>query len=155
MKKIVLLASVLIAGGVTLTVNMREALADNHTAQEVPTQTSAADLAQDQPTTADEFFLDLNLTDAQQQRILEIFEGYQPAIDAIESDFDAEAARLGDVVQPTASESDIRVYRTTLLQLSETYNALIFERNMAIRNVLDVEQRTKINELLRAILEKM
>ncbi len=115
---------------------------------------SAADLTTDttssaeQPTSADELVID-DLTDDQSAQIELIFEEYQPQIEAATLTYEEEAADLLDLLQPATPEADLITARETVLDAERAAEDLIFERNLALREVLTLDQRQVINDYLR------
>lgn len=105
-----------------------------------------------QPDVSDDLVVD-NLTDDQLAQIEAIFTAYQPQIDAAASDYSATLAVLNDLLVPETANLALTDARNDAKAAEKVLDDLIFERNLAIRSVLMVEQRQAINDYLRAWLD--
>jgi Spy/CpxP family protein refolding chaperone len=107
----------------------------------------------EQPQTAEAFFGPLDLTNDQKAEIIAIFNEYQPRIYEAEAEYTVAVARLSDLIAPSVPEEAIRRARTEAVVKEQVVYDLLFDRSMAIREVLSVDQRTEIGDSLRALLD--
>mgnify|MGYP006268063139 CR=1 FL=1 len=108
---------------------------------------------EEQPTTFEEFIRDLEITEEQGTEIQGIFAEYQPQIEVLIDEYQMALEQLNDVLTPTSSNTLIVDTRNQAVSLERQIYDLFFERNMAIREVLTVDQRAEINRLIRALLD--
>jgi Spy/CpxP family protein refolding chaperone len=106
-----------------------------------------------QPTSPEDLMLEVELTDEQAQQLEAIFAAYQPDINQAEADLEEALIGFYDILLPETPDADIRVQRQKVIIADRTLSDLLFERNMAIRNVLTIDQRSDINQLIRDVLE--
>lgn len=90
-----------------------------------------------------------SLTDDQAAQIVSIFETYQPQIDAATAGYLQTLAVLNDLLVPATSERALTDARNDAVGARQTIDDLVFERNLALREVLAVDQRQAINDYLR------
>jgi Spy/CpxP family protein refolding chaperone len=109
---------------------------------------------QEQPQTVDAFLVDvLDLTEAQQTEIREIFEDYQPRIRQSFQDYLTAMETLNSALVPATDSRLLVRARNEAVDLERNTYDLLFERNIAIRDVLNPNQRTMINSTLRDLLD--
>ncbi len=95
----------------------------------------------------------LGLTDQQKTDIEAIFSLYQPQIEeSARAYFDA-LGSLNQVLVPSSDSQVIIAARNTVVIHERATYDLLFQRNMAIREVLDPTQRATINNALRDLLD--
>ncbi len=94
---------------------------------------------------------DLDLSEEQREQIREILDEYQPEVSSTYQELLPSLQNLIDTTVPTASPDKIRIARQDVIYLKQKLSNLLFERLMAIRSKLTVEQREKINQRLREI----
>lgn len=127
-------------------------------AQDTPGNLSAEEQVQqdvnEQPASAEEYIRDvLNLTDEQATQIQEIFASYEEPIATARAEYSASLERLDSVLMPeTPSATISEAYRETSTSEQALYD-LLFARNLAIRDVLNVDQRSQINTFVRSLLD--
>jgi predicted nucleic-acid-binding protein len=90
-----------------------------------------------------------DLTSDQAAQLELIFEEYQPQIEAAVATYEAAAADLLDLLQPTTPAAELITARETVLDAERAAEDLIFERNLMLREVLTLDQRQAINTYLR------
>lgn len=93
------------------------------------------------------------LTDAQKSEIQAIFVNYQPQIEAATAEYIEALNVLNNLIAPNIASEAIRRARADVWVKEQAVYDLLFERNLAIRDVLTVDQREEINALLRALLD--
>jgi Spy/CpxP family protein refolding chaperone len=121
---------------------------------EVPTQpTGLAEDYEEQPQTVDAFLADaFNLSESQQGEIRAIFSDYQPRIEQSFQDYLGAVERLNSALTPATDNRVLVRARSEVVSLEQQTYDLLFERNIAIREVLNPNQRTVINTALRDLL---
>ncbi len=116
---------------------------------------SAADLGgtstAGQPASAEDLTID-DLTPEQTAEIQAIFDTYQPQIEAAIATYTAAANDLLAILQPATPAQDLVQAREAVLTAERDHDDLVFERNLAIREVLTQSQRQTINDYVRAAL---
>lgn len=112
---------------------------------------AAVDPIESQPVTPDDLAAE-GLTDEQMTQIAAIFDTYAPQIDAAMDEYEAALAVLNDLLVPTTADLAIIDARNNVVTAGQQVDDLLFERNMALRGVLDLEQRQAINDYLRTLL---
>lgn len=108
----------------------------------------------EQPDSAEAYIREiLGITDEQATQIREIFVSYEMPIDEATAEYFASLDRLDSLLMPeTPSTAISEAYFETTTNQQALY-ALLLERNLAIREVLTVEQRSQINSYVRALLD--
>lgn len=94
----------------------------------------------------------LGLTDKQKTDIEAIFSLYQPRIEESATAYFEALGSLNQVLVPSSDSQVIIAARNTVLTHERATYDLLFQRNMAIREVLDPTQRATINSALRELL---
>lgn len=90
-----------------------------------------------------------DLTDDQTAQLVTIFETYQPQIDAATSDYLQTLEVLNDLLVPATSNLALTDARNNVVAADQVIDDLVFQRNLAIRDVLDMDQRQVINDVVR------
>ncbi|MGF1570290.1 MAG: Spy/CpxP family protein refolding chaperone [Nodosilinea sp.] len=107
-----------------------------------------------QPQTAEEVIsAALDLTADQQSSIQAIFASYQPRIQESAMAYFESLEALNQVLIPTSESSEIVAVRNQVVANQQATYDLLFERNIAIRDVLNLEQREMINTAIRDLLD--
>lgn len=109
------------------------------------------DNLQNQPDSADDLAID-SLTDDQVAQLIAIFETYQPQIDMATGDYLETLAILNDLLEPQTSDLALTNARNDVVAADQVVSDLVFQRNLAIRSVLTLDQRQVINDYVRAWL---
>lgn len=143
-----------------LTQPLAETLSTKDTFPEAPAAENlsiiaSGDLTDDleaQPDVPDDLVID-SLTDDQLAQIEAIFTTYQPQIEAAAGDYANALSVLNDLLVPDTANLALVDARNDVKAAEQVLDDLIFERNLAIRSVLMVEQRQAINDYLRAWLD--
>lgn len=116
------------------------------------TAQSASDLttsnAAGQSAGADDLVIE-DLTPEQSAQIEAIIEDYKPQIEAASATYQDAVNALLEILLPTTPAADLTAAREAVLTAERNAEDLIYERNLAIREVLTVEQRQPINDYLR------
>lgn len=94
----------------------------------------------------------LGLTDKQKTDIEAIFALYQPRIEESATAYFEALGSLNQVLVPSSDSQVIIAARNTVVTHERATYDLLFQRNMAIREVLDPTQRATINSALRELL---
>ena len=131
------------------------ALAYSHSVgASVLTAQSASDLttndAAGQPAGTDDDLVIEDLTPEQSAQVETIIETYRPRIEAATATYNDAVSNLIEILLPTTPAADLTKAREAVLTSERDAEDLIFERNLAIREVLTVEQRQPINDYLRS-----
>jgi Spy/CpxP family protein refolding chaperone len=125
------------------------ALAHSHAIGEsVLTAQSATDLTTSDGAATGDLVIE-DLTPEQSAQVEAIIETYKPQIEAAALTYADAVKALVDILLPTTPAADLIDAREAVLTSERDADDLIFERNMAIREVLTVEQRQPINDYLR------
>jgi Spy/CpxP family protein refolding chaperone len=95
----------------------------------------------------------LGLTDKQKTDIEAIFSLYQPQIEESARAYFEALDALNQVLVPTNDSQVIVAARNTVVTHERATYDLLFQRNIAIREVLDPTQRAVINTALRDLLD--
>ncbi|HIK44829.1 MAG TPA: hypothetical protein IGR64_08045 [Leptolyngbyaceae cyanobacterium M65_K2018_010] len=104
-----------------------------------------------QPSTIEDLGLS-NLTSTQLVEIETLFAAYQPRIDTAVKEYDQALTNLNNLLVPTTSDQALTQARNQATAAAKTIDDLIFQRNLAIRALLTVDQRQVMNNYLRAWL---
>lgn len=125
--------------------------------QTAPSTDSADGLSQDleqQPQSPEELFVQiLDLSDEQRTAISGVFTTYQPQIQQAVQAYNQAVSQLNQVLVPSSSNDQISDARNEVLDRERAVYDLIFDRNLAIRDVLNPDQRTTINNALRNLFD--
>jgi Spy/CpxP family protein refolding chaperone len=105
-----------------------------------------------QPQTPDDLLIN-TLTDEQITAITAIFDEYQPQIDAATADYLEFLGLLNNLLSPGIDNLAITDARNDVVAAKQQIDDLVFQQNMAIRSVLNQEQRAVINDFVRAWLD--
>jgi Spy/CpxP family protein refolding chaperone len=95
----------------------------------------------------------LGLTDKQKTDIEAIFSLYQPQIEESARAYFEALDALNQALVPTNDSQVIIAARNTVVTHERATYDLLFQRNIAIREVLDPTQRATINNALRDLLD--
>lgn len=111
------------------------------------------DAVEEQPKTAESFILaHPNLTAEQQLQIQEIYARYDLDLQIAVEAYLQSVNLLTNLVSPETANEAIAYVRGEVLANEQVVHDLLFQRTMAIRAILPVEQRTPLNQLLRSLL---
>ena len=111
------------------------------------------DAVEEQPKTAESFILaHPNLTAEQQLQIQEIYARYDRDLEIAVEAYLQSVNLLTNLVSPETANEAIAYVRGEVLANEQVVHDLLFQRTMAIRAILPVEQRTPLNQLLRSLL---
>ncbi|MEA5448405.1 hypothetical protein VB780_07495 [Leptolyngbya sp. CCNP1308] len=113
--------------------------------------TTLVQASDSQPATADDLDVD-NLTDEQVAQLEAIFDAYEPQIEAATANYMAALENMNNLLVPSTSDELLVNGYNDLAVAQQTKDALIFERNLALRGVLTLDQRQAINDYVRAYL---
>jgi Spy/CpxP family protein refolding chaperone len=125
-------------------------------AQTLERETSLAQAAtvttlESQPGTAADLEID-DLTDEQVTQIEAIFATYQPQIEAATADYMMALDTMNNLLVPTTADLALTDAHNNVVTTEQALNNLVFQRNLALRSVLTLDQRQVINDYLRAYL---
>jgi hypothetical protein len=114
-------------------------------------QAAAVEAVESQPETADDLAAE-DLSDEQLAQVATIFDTYSPQIDAAVAEYTAALEVLNNLLVPSTADLAIVDARNDVVAAEQKVSDLQFERNMALRGVLNIEQRQAINDYLRTLL---
>ncbi len=109
----------------------------------VPTET--------QPQSTEDLEVD-DLTDDQVAQIEAIFDAYEPQITEATANYLAALEVMNNLLVPTTADLALSNAHNQVLATEQALDTLIFERNLALRSVLNLDQRQVINDYVRAYL---
>lgn len=140
-------SSLVMAAGVALAVAPLARAGTPHTllAQTTP------DTVQSQPEAPSDLEAE-DLSEEQLAQVQAIFDTYTPQIDAAVAEYMAALEVLNNLLVPTTADLAIIEARNNAVVAEQKVKDLQFERNMALRGVLNIEQRQAINTYLRTLL---
>ncbi|PSN14818.1 hypothetical protein C7293_10050 [filamentous cyanobacterium CCT1] len=120
------------------------------------TQQSAVTLAQatdadDQPASPDDLGVE-DLSDEQIAQLEAIFDTYQPQIDAATARYLASLEAINALLVPSTDDLALTNAHNDVVVAEQAMDELIFQRNLALRSVLTLDQRQVINDYVRAYL---
>jgi hypothetical protein len=92
------------------------------------------------------------LSDEQLAQVAAIFDTYTPQIDVAVAEHLAALEVLNNLLTPTTDDLAIINARNDVVAAEQRVKDLEFERNMALRGVLNPGQRQVINDYLRTLL---
>ena len=104
-----------------------------------------------QPQTTTDLELD-DLTDDQVAQIEAIFDAYEPQITEATANYLAALEVMNNLLVPTTADLALSNAHNQVLATEQALDTLIFERNLALRSVLNLDQRQVINDYVRAYL---
>ena len=111
------------------------------------------DTVEEQPETAESFILAHPGLNAEQQlQIQEIYARYDRDLQVAVDTYLQSVNLLTNLVNPETANEAIAYVRREVLANEQVVHDLLFQRTMAIRAILPVEQRTPLNQLLRSLL---
>ncbi|PSN76861.1 hypothetical protein C8B47_25085, partial [filamentous cyanobacterium CCP4] len=114
------------------------------------TQQSAVTLAQatdadDQPASPDDLGVE-DLSDEQIAQLEAIFDTYQPQIDAATARYLASLEAINALLVPSTDDLALTNAHNDVVVAEQAMDELIFQRNLALRSVLTLDQRQVIND---------
>jgi Spy/CpxP family protein refolding chaperone len=117
---------------------------------------SAVTLAQatdvdDQPASPDDLAGE-NLTDEQVAQLEAIFDTYQPQIEAATARYLTSLETINALLVPSTDDLTLTNAHNDVVVAEQAMDELIFQRNLALRSVLSLDQRQVINDYVRAYL---
>ena len=123
-----------------------ETLPIDEVSQTPPGNSDLAEDFEEQPQTAEDIFAEvLNLSEDQQNEIRDIFVEYQPRIQSSFQDYLEAVELLNSALTPATDTRVLVRARDEAVSLERQTYDLLFERNIAIREVLNPNQRAVIN----------
>lgn len=93
-----------------------------------------------------------DLTDEQTAQLEAIFDTYQPQIDAATARYLASLEAINALLVPSTDDLALTNAHNDVVVADQALNELIFQRNLALRSVLTLDQRQVINDYVRAYL---
>jgi Spy/CpxP family protein refolding chaperone len=131
-----------------------ETLPIDEISQTPPGNSDLAEDFEEQPQTAEDIFAEvLNLSEDQQNEIRDIFVEYQPRIQSSFQDYLEAVELLNSALTPATDTRVLVRARDEAVSLERQTYDLLFERNIAIREVLNPNQRAVINIALRDLFD--
>lgn len=131
-----------------------ETLPIDEVSQTPPGNSDLAEDFEEQPQTAEDIFAEvLNLSEDQQNEIRDIFVEYQPRIQSSFQDYLEAVELLNSALTPATDTRVLVRARDEAVSLERQTYDLLFERNIAIREVLNPNQRAVINIALRDLFD--
>ncbi|MFZ4677965.1 MAG: hypothetical protein ACOYM4_20120 [Nodosilinea sp.] len=121
-----------------------------HLAQATTTSSTMTDL-ENQPDTVDDLAID-SLTDDQVSQMVTIFDTYQPQIDAASDNYLAALEVMNNLLVPSTADLALSDAFANVATTKTALDTVIFQRNLALRSVLTLDQRQVINDYVRAYL---
>jgi Spy/CpxP family protein refolding chaperone len=106
---------------------------------------------EEQPDGPEDLEID-GLTNDQAAQIVAIFDTYQPQIDTATVNYLEALVVLNDLLAPDTSDLALTNAHSDVAAAEQVLNDAIFNRNLALRSVLTLEQRQVINDYIRAYL---
>jgi Spy/CpxP family protein refolding chaperone len=110
-----------------------------------------AQASEGQPATTDDLEVD-DLTDEQVTQLQAIFDTYEPQIEAATANYMTALETMNNLLVPSTSDAALTNGFNDLAAAEQAKDNLIFQRNLALRGVLTLEQRQAINDYVRAAL---
>ena len=92
---------------------------------------------------------ELNLSDAQKQKIKQIHQQYQGQISQSQESLRSAQQRLSQMMVGTDSSAAIRTQHQEVIQLRQALDNLRFESMLEMRAVLTIEQRRQFAQLMQ------
>lgn len=120
-----------------------------HLAQ-ATTSDTLSDL-ENQPESPEDLAID-SLTDDQVAQMVTIFDTYQPQIDAASDNYLAALEVMNNLLVPSTADLALSDAFANVVATETALDTLIFQRNLALRSVLTLDQRQVINDYVRAYL---
>lgn len=93
-----------------------------------------------------------DLTDDQAAELIVIFDTYQPQIDAATARYLASLEAINALLVPSTDDLTLTNAHNDVVVAEQAMDELIFQRNLALRSVLTLDQRQVINDYVRAYL---
>lgn len=93
-----------------------------------------------------------NLTDEQVAQLETIFATYAPQIEAATANYLTAQETMNNLLVPSTSDAALTNGYNDLMVAQQTRDNLIFQRSLALRSVLTLDQRQAINDYVRATL---
>jgi hypothetical protein len=106
---------------------------------------------ENQPDTVDDLAID-SLTDDQVSQMVTIFDTYQPQIDAASDNYLAALEVMNNLLVPSTDDLALSDAFANVATTKTALDTVIFQRNLALRSVLTLDQRQVINDYVRAYL---
>lgn len=107
-------------------------------------------IAQEQSAAEQETFeVQPSLSPEQTEQIKAIFEEYKPQIQTAFGEYQNSLISFEELIGTNPSNEEVRERRTAVLDNERIIEDLLFERTMAIRDVLTEEQKASIAEYMR------
>ncbi|NJL48718.1 MAG: hypothetical protein HC929_16100 [Leptolyngbyaceae cyanobacterium SM2_5_2] len=112
--------------------------------------TQATD-ADDQPASPDDLAVE-DLTNEQITQLETVFDTYQPQIEAATARYLTSLETINALLVPSTDDLTLTNAHNDVVVAEQAMNELIFQRNLALRSVLTLDQRQVINDYVRAYL---
>lgn len=93
-----------------------------------------------------------NLTDDQVVQMEAIFDAYEPQIAEATANYLAALEMMNNLLVPATADLALRDAHSQVLSTKQALDTVTFERNLALRSVLTLDQRQTINDYVRAYL---
>jgi len=147
MRAIYTAISLLVISTVSATSAIAKPLVEDINTKEVNT----TQLIAQEPSAAEEetFEVQPSLTPEQTEQIKAIFAEYKPQIQAAFGEYQNNLISFEELIGTNPSNEDIRERRTAVLDNERIIEDLLFERTIAIRDVLTDEQKASIAKYMR------
>ncbi|MBD2425689.1 Spy/CpxP family protein refolding chaperone [Phormidium sp. FACHB-1136] len=113
-------------------------------------QTTSAP-AETQPQSTEDLDVD-DLTDDQAAQMEAIFDAYEPQIAEATANYLAALEMMNNLLVPTTADLALSDAHDQVLTTRQALDTVVFERNLALRSVLNLDQRQVINDYVRAYL---
>lgn len=104
-----------------------------------------------QPQATEDLEVD-DLTAEQVAQMEAIFDAYEPQIAEATANYLAALELMNNLLVPTTADLALSNAHDQVLTTRQALDTVIFERNLALRSVLNLEQRQVINDYVRAYL---
>jgi protein CpxP len=153
MKKLVILGATLVSTALAATTANLAAASVTPQLRLQSASQNADWVAQDaQGESSDEVVIDIEITPEQKAAIEAIYAEYAPQLEAAATELAAEAAYMDEITGPATPSEDLRTQRQKLVEADIAFEDLLFERLMAVRDVLTLEQREDFNQQVEEAL---
>lgn len=93
-----------------------------------------------------------DLTDDQAAELIVIFDTYQPQIEAATARYLTSLETINALLVPSTDDLTLTNAHNDVVVAEQAMDELIFQRNLALRSVLTLDQRQVINDYVRAYL---
>lgn len=104
-----------------------------------------------QPQSTEDLEVD-DLTDDQVAQMEAIFDAYEPQIAEATANYLAALEMMNNLLVPTTADLALSDAHDQVLTTRQVLDTVVFERNLALRSVLNLDQRQVINDYVRAYL---